>query len=210
MVHVAEKLGPDKLISYLEKFNLGKLTGVDLQDESTPVQRDIHQWYPIDYATASFGQGIALTPLQMIRLSASIANGGKLIQPFVVDRLVTNQGKEIKIKPDINTSLFKKETAGIITEMMVNAVEKGETKFLKPLNVRIAGKTGTAQIPIAGHYDNDKTIASFIGFFPADDPQIIMLVTLTEPTSSPWGSETAAPLFFSIANELISYYNIPE
>ena len=93
--------------------------------------------------------------------------------------------------------------------MMVNAVEKGETKFLKPVGIRIAGKTGTAQIPIAGHYDTQKTIASFVGFFPADDPKLIMLVTLREPTSSPWGSETAAPLFFDISKELIKYYNLP-
>ncbi|OGG18044.1 hypothetical protein A3D78_00925 [Candidatus Gottesmanbacteria bacterium RIFCSPHIGHO2_02_FULL_39_14] len=209
MVFIMEKLGQANLISYLERLKLGELTGIDLQDEQTPHMRDVNKWYPIDYATASFGQGIAITPLQMIRVSAAIANGGKLVTPYLVDRLEDRQGKVIKIKPHIVSAVFKKETAGIVTEMMVNAVEKGETKFLKPVGIRIAGKTGTAQIPIAGHYDTEKTIASFIGFFPADNPRIIMLVTLTEPTSSPWGSETAAPLFFNIAKELISYYNIP-
>ena len=91
---------------------------------------------------------------------------------------------------------------------MVQAVEKGETKFLKPIGIRVAGKTGTAQIPIAGHYDTEKTIVSFVGFLPADKPKFIMLVTLREPTSSPWGSETAAPLFFTIARDLIAYFKI--
>jgi cell division protein FtsI/penicillin-binding protein 2 len=95
-----------------------------------------------------------------------------------------------------------------MTEMMVNAVNKGEAKWAKPQGYRIAGKTGTAQIPVAGHYDEEKTIASFIGFATADDPKFVMLVTLREPTSSPWGAETAAPLWFDIAKELFTYYGI--
>jgi len=87
-------------------------------------------------------------------------------------------------------------------------VHNGEAKGEKALGYRIAGKTGTSDIPVAGHYDEEKTIASFVGFAPADDPQFVMLVTLREPTSSPWGSETAAPLWFDIAKELFSYYGI--
>ena len=96
----------------------------------------------------------------------------------------------------------------MVTEMMVSAVENGETKFIKPIGFKIAGKTGTAQIPIAGHYDTEKTIASFVGFAPADAPKFVMLVTLREPTASVWGSETAAPIFYSIAKELFPYYKI--
>jgi cell division protein FtsI/penicillin-binding protein 2 len=96
-----------------------------------------------------------------------------------------------------------------MTEMMVNAVDNGEAKWAKPPGYRIAGKTGTAQIPVAGHYDENKTIASFIGFAPADHPQFAMLVTLREPSTSPWGSETAAPLFFSIAKDILIYKGIP-
>jgi len=92
--------------------------------------------------------------------------------------------------------------------MMVSAVEHGEAKWAKPKEFRIAGKTGTAQIPVAGHYDDKKTIASFVGFAPADDPKFVMLVTLREPQVSPWGSETAAPLFFRIAKELLIYYGV--
>ncbi|OGG06505.1 hypothetical protein A3D05_04975 [Candidatus Gottesmanbacteria bacterium RIFCSPHIGHO2_02_FULL_40_24] len=209
MVYISEKLGNDKMFSYLDNLGMGRLTGIDLQDESSPDLRSKDSWKKIDFATASFGQGIAVTPLQMIRMVSAIANGGKLVKPYIVDRIIDFSGRTISNKPQIVKKIFKKETASIVTEMMVNAVEKGETKFLKPVGIRIAGKTGTAQIPIAGHYDTQKTIASFVGFFPADDPKLIMLVTLREPTSSPWGSETAAPLFFDISKELIKYYNLP-
>ena len=94
-------------------------------------------------------------------------------------------------------------------EMMVAAVDNGEAKWAKPKGYRIAGKTGTAQIPVAGHYDSKKTIASFVGFAPSDKPRFAMLVTLREPSSSQWGSETAAPLFFNIAKELFLYLGIP-
>lgn len=208
MVFVSEKLGESKLLEYLQKLGLDALTEVDLQEEAAPNLRPKNKWYKIDYATAAFGQGIALTPLQMIRAVAAIANGGKLVRPYVVAKVRQNNSHIIEIRPKIEREVYRKETASIVTEMMVNAVEKGETKYLKNLGVRVAGKTGTAQIPISGHYDTDRTIASFVGFFPAENPQIIMLVTLTEPTSSPWGSETAAPLFFSITKDLIPYYNI--
>lgn len=95
-----------------------------------------------------------------------------------------------------------------MTEMMVNAVDQGEAKWAKPKGYLIAGKTGTAQIPVAGHYDKEKTIASFIGFAPAKKPRFVMLTYLREPTSSPWGSETAAPLFFNIARRIFLYWGI--
>jgi cell division protein FtsI/penicillin-binding protein 2 len=101
-----------------------------------------------------------------------------------------------------------KKTAEEVTEMMVASVENGEAKFAKPQGYRIAGKTGTAQIPVEGFYDATKTIASFVGFAPADAPKFVMLVTLREPSSSQWGSETAAPLFFNIAKDLFVYYGI--
>lgn len=209
MVFIQEKLGSGKLIEYFKNLGVGSLIGVDLEDESTPDMRPENKWYQIDYATASFGQGIAVTPMQMIRMASSIANGGKLITPHLVTKITNSHGKIINFPSYPQKNIFKKETSSIVTEMMTQAVEKGETKFLKPMGIRVAGKTGTAQIPIAGHYDTQKTIASFVGFFPSEKPKIIMLVTLQEPTSSPWGSETAAPLFFSIAKDLIAYYNIP-
>jgi cell division protein FtsI/penicillin-binding protein 2 len=92
--------------------------------------------------------------------------------------------------------------------MLISDVQNGEVKWDRPKGYTIGGKTGTAQVPIAGHYDPSKTIASFIGFAPANNPKFIALVMLKEPKASPWGSETAAPMFFNIAKELLVYYNI--
>lgn len=208
MVFIESQLGDENFIKYITQLGFGKLTDVDLEGESSPDLRPLNKWYKIDYATASFGQGIAVTPLQMIRAVAAVANGGMLLKPYVVQSIVTDGGKKIDTQPKVIRQVFKKEVAAMVTEMMVSAVDNGETRNLKPSGFRIAGKTGTAQIPIQGHYDAQKTIASFVGFAPVDDPKFIMLVTINEPTSSPWGSETAAPVFFSIASELFSYYGI--
>lgn len=207
MVFVGEKLGIEKLVEYLKKFGLGEKTGIDLEDELTPDLRPNGDWKLIDLATASFGQGIALTPIQMTRIAATIANDGRLVRPYLVKQII-GDGKKIEIEPKIEGEVISLATAKVMTEMMVNAVDNGEAKWAKPPGYRIAGKTGTAQIPVAGHYDEEKTIASFVGFAPADNPRFVMLVTLREPSSSPWGSETAAPLWFDIAKELFNYYGI--
>jgi len=207
MVFVAERLGIDKFYSYLKKFGLGETTGIDLQEESSPNLRPAEEWGKIDLATASFGQGIALTPMQMLRAVGAIANKGVLMKPFVVEK-VTDEKGTTQVTHEKGKEVVGPIAAEMMTEMMVNAVDNGEAKWAKPKGFRIAGKTGTAQIPVAGHYDKDKTIASFVGFAPADDPKFVMLVMLREPTSSPWGSETAAPLWFDIARELFIYYGV--
>lgn len=208
MVFVEKKLDKDIYLRYIENLGFGKVTGVDLQDETSPDLRPKNKWYEIDYATSSFGQGIAVTPLQMIMAVSSIANGGKLMEPHVVKEVKLPDENVVTIVPKMIRQIFKPEVARILSEMMVSAVDNGETRVLKPVGFRIAGKTGTAQIPIAGHYDSNKTITSFVGFAPVDNPEFVMLVTLREPTSSPWGSETAAPIFFAIARELFSYLSI--
>ena len=209
MVFVGKKLGLSGMIKYLERFGIGKITGIDLQGETTGVIRARNSWYPIDLATSSFGQGISITPIQLVNSVNAIANGGNLMAPFVVSQIITEDGKEIDIKPKIKSKVIKESTAKIIADMMVSAVEEGEAKWTKVKNYKIAGKTGTAQIPVAGHYDPNQTIASFIGFFPADDPKVTMLVLVDRPKTSIYGSETAAPIFFNIARDLIKYYNIP-
>ncbi len=208
MVFVGQKLGKDKLAEYLERLGVGKKTGIDLQEEGNVSLKDKKQWSNVDLATASFGQGLAVTGIQMVRAVAAIANGGSLPEPHVVAK-IEGEKKSLEIKPKIITRVLKEKATREITEMMVNAVEEGEVKWTKLDGYKIAGKTGTAQIPVAGHYDKEKTIASFIGFAPADKPRFVMLTYLREPTSSPWGSETAAPLFFKIAEKLFFYYGIP-
>jgi cell division protein FtsI/penicillin-binding protein 2 len=207
MVYAGRQLGVDKLYTYIEDFGFGEETGIDLQEEVPARIRPKKDWGEIELATASFGQGIAVTRMQMVRAVSAIANGGKLMQPQVVDRYITTQ-KEIDVKPKVEKQVISRKTAETIKEMMVKAVEEGGAKWTKLDDYKIAGKTGTAQIPVAGHYDKEKTITSFVGFGPADDAEFVMLVTLREPTTSPWGSETAAPLFFDIAEKLLIYYGV--
>lgn len=208
MVYVGKKLGIDRTVRYIQNFGFGNLTQIDLQDESSPQLRNLSDWREIDLATATFGQGVAVTPIQMVRAVSAIANGGYLMEPHIVSVIKTNT-KTIQIKPKIVGRPISQETAKVVTQMMVDAVDKGEAKFFKPEGYKIAGKTGTAQIAVTGHYDPTKTIASFVGFAPADNPKFIMLVRFDEPSASIFGAETAAPTFFSIAKQLFNYYNIP-
>ncbi|MDP3973650.1 MAG: penicillin-binding protein 2 [Candidatus Daviesbacteria bacterium] len=207
MVYVGRKLGLDKFYQYLKDFGFGSSTNIDLQDEAFVDLRPKSEWREIDLATSSFGQGIAVTPIQMITAISAIANGGYLMEPQIV-KTIKDNNQVVEIKPKIVRQILKESTAKIITEMMVRAVDEGESKWAKPKGFKIAGKTGTAQIPIAGHYDPEKTIASFVGFAPANDPTFVMLVRYDQPSSSIYGSETAAPTFFEIAKELFTYFKI--
>jgi cell division protein FtsI/penicillin-binding protein 2 len=207
MAFVGQKLGADMLYDYLDRFGIGKLTGIDLQGEVTPELREKGTWNIVDTATASFGQGVAVTPIQMIRAVSAIANKGILVTPQVVDKLMGSGWSE-DIKPISGEKVISEDAASEITAMMVEAAKEGESKWTYLKGFKVAGKTGTAQIPIAGHYDEEKTIASFVGFAPYDDPKFVMLVTLKEPQSSPWASETAAPLWYSIASNLFIHFGV--
>ncbi len=207
MVFVGEKLGNKKIYEYLKKFGFGELTGVDLEGEASGYLKPKQAWYPIDFSVVTFGQGIAVTSMQMVRAFASIINGGRLMKPLVLDKIGT-AGNIEEIKPVVERRVISEETSKEIRKMLLSTVENGDSKWAKPEGYLIGGKTGTAQIPIAGHYDATKTVASFVGFAPANNPKFIVLVTLREPKTSPWGSETAAPIFFEIAKKLLVYYNI--
>ena len=207
MSFVGQKLGADALYDYLDAFGIGKVTGIDLQGEGAPKLRDRGTWNVVDLAVASFGQGIAVTPIQMVKAVGAIANGGVMYTPQVVDKL-EGVGWEEDVKPEEGTRVISKKAADEITSMMVLAASSGEAKWTHLRGFKVAGKTGTAQIPISGHYDQESTIASFVGFAPANDPKFLMLVTLREPVSSPWASETAAPLWYQIAKDLFIYFGI--
>lgn len=209
MVFVGKKLGLDRMLSHLKKFGIGEATGIDLQGETVPEVKDKDSWYEVDLATTSFGQGISITPIQLLSAVSSIANGGVRMEPHVVAQVHTAEGDKIKIPKKEVTRAISEKTAKVMTEIMVNAVNKGEAQWARLKGYRIAGKTGTASIPVAGHYDPNQTIASFVGFAPADDPKFAMLVIIDRPTTSIYGADTAAPVFFSIARDILTYYGIP-
>nr|MBI5456026.1 penicillin-binding protein 2 [Candidatus Levybacteria bacterium] len=209
MVFTAQKLGLDRMLSYLGRFGIGNDTGIDLQGEVSASLKPKNQWYAVDLATTGFGQGISVTPIEILNGISTIANEGKRMEPHVVEAVENLDGTVVKIPPKLIDTPINSQTAKIMTEIMINAVNKGEASWARPKGYRIAGKTGTASIPIQGHYDPNQTIASFVGFAPADNPKFTMLVIYNRPTTSIYGAETAAPTFFKIAKSILEYYGIP-
>lgn len=207
MVHVGAELGNKKLDEYVHKYGFGELTNVDLQGETAGQVKPLKSWYPIDAATTAFGQGISVTAMQLIRGFAAVINGGYLMRPYVVRGVIENGDVRIR-EPQVQRRVISEETSKIMRKMLVSTVAHAEAKWKIPEGFTFGGKTGTAQIAVQGTYDASKTIASFIGFAPAEDPKFLMLVVIQEPESSSWGSETAAPLFFDIAKDLLVYYNV--
>ncbi|MBP9797541.1 penicillin-binding protein 2 [Candidatus Woesebacteria bacterium] len=206
MVYIGEKLGNDKVKEYINEFGFGKATNIDIQGEAPSYIKP--KWYPIDYATATFGQGIAVTQIQMIAAFSSIINGGWLMQPHVVKSLTSENGDKQEITPKKIKRIVSDRTSTQIKEMLRATVKHGEAKWKVPDGYEMGGKTGTAQIALEGTYDESKTYASYIGFAPVKKPKFIMLVTLNQPETSQWASETAAPLFFEIAKDLLVEYNV--
>lgn len=207
MSFIGQKLGAEKLYDYLDKFGIGKPTGIDLQGESAPKMREKGTWSIVDLATATFGQGIAVTGIEMMKAVSAIANGGYIVTPKVVNK-IEGEGWEEQTRQEPPKRIISEEAARDTTLMMTEAVERGEAKWAKIPGFRVAGKTGTAQIPVAGHYDATNTNHSFIGFAPVNKAKFIMLVTLQSPQTSPWAAETAAPLWFSIGRDLFPYLGI--
>ena len=209
VAQVAVALGKDRFYAYVKRFGFGRLTEVDLGNEGpgtlkTPKNAN---WHASDLGANSFGQGIAVTPVQMAVAVGAIANEGQLMKPYVVDRII-NGDQDIIVNPTVARRAVSQETAHTLTEMLVAALERSNSAALIP-GYRVAGKTGTAEIPVPGGYHPTLTLASFAGYLPADDPQVVVLVIIDRPTVSRWGSKTAAPLFRRIAEQLVILLDIP-
>jgi cell division protein FtsI/penicillin-binding protein 2 len=208
MVRIGEKMGRDAVYAAIKKFGFGEKTGIDLQGEVGGTVRPQDRWYPIDYATVTFGQGIGVTPIQLLSSFASIINGGELLRPYVVAKIGEGEMTQTKNTRMVIRRVISPATSRTMRTLLEYTVANAEYKWKLPPGYRFGGKTGTAQIAIGGRYDVSKTIASFVGFTPVDNPRFVALVILKEPTTSSWGSETAAPLFFDMAKELLTYYNV--
>ena len=207
--HVSVTLGKNRFYNYVRRFGFGRLTEVDMAGEiagTTKMPGD-SDWYESDLGTNAFGQGIAVTPLQMIRAIAAVANRGQLMKPYVVKQIVSGD-QVFEIEPTVVRRVVSAATAEQVTAMMVRAVETEIAVAYIPGHT-IAGKTGTAEIPTPGGYKSEETIASFIGYSPAYDPRFIILVKIDRPRKSPWGSKVAAPVFRRVAQFLFDYMNIP-
>jgi cell division protein FtsI/penicillin-binding protein 2 len=164
-------------------------------------------WTESFLATNAYGQGLATTPLQMLTSVAAIANQGYLMQPYIVEEIRSSNGV-FQHQPAVVSRPISPETANQLTAMAITAVAR-EVLEAQVEGYTVAGKTGTAQIAENGIYLPDDVIGSFIGWLPADDPEIIVLVKLDRPKSAPWGSQTAAPLFADLIEELVVLMDIP-
>jgi cell division protein FtsI/penicillin-binding protein 2 len=203
---IGEKVGSNRFLDYIQDFGFGQLTGVDLEGEELGILKGEGEWNQIDLVTASFGQGLSVTPLQMTNAVAAIANDGKLMKPFLVQKVVGSKA-ELEFKPKEIRQVIKSTTAASMKQLLLSSVEADGKKKTILYGYRIGGKTGTAQVPIAGHYSS-KTVASFVGFGPVEDPRFAMIVVLFEPSSSIYAAETAEPLFFQMVKELYPYWGI--
>lgn len=211
MVQIGQKMGPKNMFKYINKFGFNDLSGIDLDVEIPAEIEDYETWSDADQATITFGQGMVTTPMRLVTATSAIANGGKLIQPHVVKKIIHANGEEDVIGTKEAREVISPSVAATASAMMVSVVENGFGDTAKIEGYKIAGKTGTAQVPNedkAG-YDPNKKIATFIGFGPVADPQFVMLVKFDNPGGDVWGSTTAAPVFKEIASEILRYYQIP-
>ena len=209
MVTIVDKMGAGVFYKYLDAFGFGHLTGVDLEGEvsgrlKVPGDSD---WYPVDLGTNSFGQGITATPLQVMMAASSVANNGRMVVPHALYAMVRD-GRQYNVPAQFAGSPIKEATADILSEMLAVSLEAEASLALVP-GYRVAGKTGTAQIPVDGFYDSTQTNTSFLGWGPVDDPQFMIYVWLERPSESIWGSETAAPVFSEMAEKTVLLLDIP-
>ena len=209
MATLSTKMGAGNFYSYMDNFGLGHLTGVDMAGEAAgrlklPGDAD---WYPVDLGTNSFGQGLSATPIQIMMAASSIANHGRTVTPHALYAMVRD-GRQYDVPAQFAGSPITQQTADMLSGMLAVSLESEGSLALVP-GYRIAGKTGTAQIPVDGFYDSTQTNASFIGWGPVDDPQFMIYVWLERPSASIWGSETAAPVFGQMAEKTIILLDIP-
>ena len=194
---------------YMQAFGIGRRTNVDLGGEETyPMSTpDDADWYPIQLATNSFGQGVAVNPLQIATAISAVANEGEMMKPHVL-KAVIQDGKQYDTSPQVLSVPIKAETARLMTDLLVRSLQE-ESSLANVPGYNIAGKTGTAEIATEGEYGTDLTNASFVGWGPAEDPQFLVYVWIEKPETSPWGSVVAAPVFSSIVQELVVYLDLP-
>lgn len=209
---VVDTMGKDRFRKYFMDLKIGSETGIDLPNETYGLISNLNSPRDVEYATASFGQGIALTPIATVRALSTLGNGGKLITPHLVKRIEYDDGTYKEVEFPDGEQVFKTSTSEEITRMLVTVVDnalKGGTVALP--DYTIAAKTGTAQIAdhVNGGYYDDKFLHSFFGYFPAYDPQFLVFLYTVEPKNARYASETLTDPFMKVAKFLINYYSVP-
>ena len=212
MAFVAKRVGGPTLSSRMKGLGFGEETGIDLPFETRGLISNLDNPRDVEYATAAFGQGIALTPIETARALAALGNGGYLVTPHIASRIQYDNGAVTNVTPADSKQVFSKQTSETITRMLVHVVDTalrgGE---VKKEHYSIAAKTGTAQIAkkgARGYYD-DRYLHSFFGYFPAYDPKFLVFLYHVEPQGAKYASETLTDPFMKLADFLINYYQVP-
>lgn len=206
---VAMSLGPRVFYEYIRRFGFGAQTGIALPGEAIGIVRNPSRWSALSNAVMAIGQEIGVTPLQLIRATAAVANGGRLIQPRIVDRVVDKDGRVIyRPESDAPARVISERTAGVLNEILKTVVTRGTGQNAALKEFEVAGKTGTAQKAGRGGYSLDRYVSSFVGYVPADRPRLVILVAIDEPKGSHYGGTVAAPAFHDIAEASLRYLKV--
>jgi len=209
-IFAEQKTGDETFKKYVQDFGFDEKTGIDLFAETQGNIANLSENRPINFATASFGQGIAVTPIAMANAISAIANNGQLMRPYVVQVIRHANGQEEKTVPKVIRKILSQRTVTDLTAMMVSVVRNGTGKRAQIEGYTIAGKTGTAQVANSDRRGySDKDIHTFAGFFPAFDPKVLIFIKLDDPKGVRYAEGSAVPLFKEIAQYLITYYSIP-
>lgn len=213
MVYAGQKLGKDKFHDYMTNYRLTEKTNIDLPNEAKGLSSNLDSMRDVEFANISFGQGISFSPVVLVRAIAALGNGGYLVRPHVVKAVDYHDGgeKEFQYEKMDQPRVFKDGTSEAISKMMVYSVDNvyGDGKYKMP-NYSIAAKTGTAQIPDPkGGYYEDRNLHSFVGYFPATNPEFVVFLSITAPRGVKYAAETLSEPFFDITKFLITYYEIP-
>src|SRR6266498_616183 len=211
-IKIGLALGKERYYKYIAGFGFGAAAGVGLGGESRGQLRPPSKWSGLSLATMSIGQEISVTALQMVNAFAAIANDGRLMQPTIVRAVLDSQGRTVRtIEPRVVRQVITPDTAHVLTRVMTAVVREGTGHNAAIPGYEVAGKTGTAQKldPATRRYSRAPGVLSFVGFAPADDPRMAMLVMLDEPKNEKWGSEAAAPIFAAIGREALRHLNVP-
>jgi cell division protein FtsI/penicillin-binding protein 2 len=207
-IFVVQKLGNEKFYQYIHDFGFGEKTGIELAGERAGSLTNLEQLKDIYSYTTSYGQGGAtVTPLQVLTAYAALANEGKLMKPYIIQKRITTNDEEIVTQPQVVRQVVSANTARTISFMLVSVIDK-EHRSAKVPGYFMGGKTGTAQIAEHGKYHVSKHNDTFVGY-PVTNPQFIMLTKIDEPTEAPWAEQTVVPLWGDIAQFLVNYYQIP-
>jgi cell division protein FtsI/penicillin-binding protein 2 len=209
VIFAKEQIGNKTFFEYIKKFGFGKTTGIELPETKGNLD-NLKANIAASFHTAAYGQGITVTPMQLVQAFTALANQGKMMKPYLVQGKIYPNGRTENIKPQELGQVVSEKTANMVAAMMVSVVENGHGKKAGVPGYYIAGKTGTAQVAGKdGKYEENNNIGTFIGFGPVENPKFLMLIRIDHPRDVSFAETTTAPAFGEVAQFILNYYQVP-